>query len=62
MPTSFDKIYTTNVIDNLVETLRSEFANTIQVFYSDKFERKSNKNLRLSILNQTFKEVNKDKF
>ena len=62
MPTSFDKIYTTNVIDNLVETLRSEFANTIQVFYSDKFERKSNKNLRLSILNQTFKEINKDKF
>jgi hypothetical protein len=62
MPTTHDKIYRTNIIDNIIETLRSEFANTIQVFHSDNFVRKTNKNIRLSIINQTLKEINKDKF
>jgi len=62
MPTTHDKIYRTNIIDNIIETLRSELANTIQVFHSDSFVRKTNKNIRLSIINQTLKEINKDKF
>ena len=61
MPTSYDKIYSDNIIDNIVGTMRSEFGNTIQVFFSDSFVKKSNKNLRLSIINQPFKEVNKDR-
>tara|TARA_Y100001973_G_scaffold35929_1_gene54073 strand:+ start:6323 stop:6757 length:435 start_codon:yes stop_codon:yes gene_type:complete len=62
MPTTHDNIYSDNIIDNIVETMRSEFGNTIQVFFSDSFVKKSNKNLRLSIINQIFKESNKDKF
>jgi hypothetical protein len=62
MPTSFDKIYSTNIIDSIIETLRSELGNSIEVFQSDSFQKKSNKNLRLNIINQNFKEVNKEKF
>ncbi len=61
MPTTYDQIYTTD-INNVIDTLRSEFGNSIHVFHSDKFLKRSNKNIRVSVISQSFKETNKDKF
>lgn len=62
MVTTFDKIYSEDIIDVLVSNLRSEFGSTIKVSYSDTYEKKSNKSMRLYVVNQTSKEVNKEQF
>ena len=62
MPTTFNKIYREQVIDSLVSTLRSEFGGGIKVFVGDSFKKKSNKAIKVSVLNQSHEEVNDDMF
>mgnify|MGYP003112242217 CR=1 FL=1 len=62
MPTTFSKIYTEQVIDSLIDNLRSEFGGSTKVFYGDTFKKNSNKSIRISIVDQSHKEVNDDMF
>jgi hypothetical protein len=62
MPTTFNQIYTQEVIDTMLGNLRSEFGGSAKVFYGDTFKKNSNKSIKLSIINQSHKEVNDDMF
>ena len=62
MATSYDKIYSDEIIDEFLTNLRSELGSGIKVYLSDTYKRNSNKNLRVSIVNQTNEERNDDKF
>jgi len=62
MPTSFDKIYTDEILDIFANNLKGEFDASAKVYVSDQFIRKGNQSIRLNTVSQSFNEINDDRF
>ena len=62
MPTSFDKIYTDEIVDIFANNLKGEFEASARVYVSDEFIRKGNQSIRLNTVSQSFNEINDDRF
>ena len=62
MSVSYDNIYSQDIVDTIMADLRSEFGGSTHCYYGDTFERKSNKAIRVLVVNQTHGETNYQKF
>ncbi len=62
MPTSYNKIYTDEIVNVFTNNLRDEFAGSANIYVSEDFKRKGNQSIRVHIVRQSFSEINDDRF
>jgi hypothetical protein len=62
MPTSYNKIYTDEIVNVFTNNLRDEFAGSANIYVSEDFKRKGNQSIRVHLVRQSFSEINDDRF
>ena len=62
MPVTHDKVLSEDIIDVMLSNLRGEFGGSTHCYYGTSFEKKANKSIRFSVVNQSNSETNYGKF
>ena len=62
MPTSYDKLYSEEIVDIFSNNLRGEFGGAAKVYISENYKRSGNVSIRVGSVEQSFNEINDTRF